>query len=100
MSLYWNNRGTVFFNGSTYVGTWVPPNLEGLPYNTRLVQSDEEGRLDLISFRVYGSEEYFWVIAHFNNIIDVFNGFSVGNTIMIPVLSKYLERWQSVNAMR
>jgi hypothetical protein len=100
MALYWNNRGTVNSNGNTFVNTWVPPDIAGLEYNTRLVEPDEAGRLDLISFRVYGTEQYFWVLAHFNNILDIFNGFSVGDTIMVPILNTYLERWQSVNSKR
>ena len=37
-----------------------------------IVVKDETNRLDLISYRLYGSPEYWWAIALVNQIIDPF----------------------------
>lgn len=46
------------------------------------------GRADLISFAVYGSAEYSWVVLQRNSIVDIIDELSVGKTIMLPSFSK------------
>lgn len=94
MSTNWNSRGTVRHKGCRVQGIWVPPPTESIPYQYYEVESEDVGRLDLVSYKVYGYEYYFWVIAAFNNIMDPFNGFSVGQTLKIPNLHSYLTLWQ------
>jgi len=47
----------------------------------------EEGDLirpDLISYKIYGTINFWWLIMMFNNIHDVFNEMQVGTLIKIP----------------
>lgn len=41
-------------------------------------------RPDAISYRLYGSEEYWWIICMINGIEDVFHDMQVGDLIQIP----------------
>lgn len=54
-------------------------------YNTTVVTSNESGRLDLVSLRVYNTPVHWWIIARFNGI---FNAESViaGTVLKIPVI--------------
>lgn len=47
------------------------------------VQKEEENRLDIISYKYYGSADYYWVIALANNMIDPFI-VKVGDILRIP----------------
>lgn len=47
------------------------------------VSTNEENRLDLISYKTLGSAQYSWVIAYFNGIQDGFSAY-VGQRLMIP----------------
>lgn len=91
----WNSRGKTYFNGRHVLGIWVPPPSSNIPYRYYEIEGEDIGRLDLISYKVYGSEEHFWVIASFNAILDPFSGFFVGQTIKVPDLHAYLKEWQS-----
>jgi len=42
------------------------------------------GRLDLLSYKVYGTPYLWWVIALANDIMDPFDQTAVGNLLMIP----------------
>lgn len=97
MGIPWNNRSVIVYNKSQYINTWILPDTSYIPYNIHKVAPDEVGRLDLISYRVYGREDYFWILAHFNDILDVFNGFNNGDILQIPDASIYLERWSAVS---
>lgn len=56
-----------------------------------IVGIETEGRLDLVSYRCYGTHKYWWVIALANNIIDPFD-ISYGTILRIPSLSSlYVE---------
>lgn len=48
------------------------------------VTNVEEGRLDIIASRFYGTPRFWWVIAMANNIIDPFD-VPVGVTLRIPL---------------
>ena len=39
-------------------------------YDTVTVLANEAGRLDLVSYRVYNTPVYWWIIARFNSIIN------------------------------
>lgn len=55
------------------------------------VESGFEDRLDLISFKFYGSSDYWWVIASASNIEDPFD-VKVGTVLRIPELALVLRR--------
>lgn len=95
MSRNWNSRGSVKYKDKRVQGVWVPPPVQNIPYTYYAVEGEDVGRLDLISYKVYGYEYYFWVIAAFNNVLDPFSGISVGQTIKIPELHAYLTAWQA-----
>lgn len=54
-------------------------------YDTTLVKAEEENRLDLVSYRVYGTPVNWWIIARFNAIIEP-NNVPVGTELRIPRL--------------
>ena len=64
-----------------------------IPYSVNdksyTVQVGEEGRLDLISNKVYGTPMYWWILAQASNIYDPFS-ISVGDRIRVPSLSTVL----------
>jgi hypothetical protein len=39
---------------------------------------------DLISYKVYRTEEYWWLIMRFNKIVDIFTDLAVGDIIYVP----------------
>lgn len=49
-----------------------------------LVTGKYVSRPDLISYSVYGSSDYWWMICKFNGICDVFNELVSGVVIDIP----------------
>ena len=48
------------------------------------VRSDETGSPDMISYRVYGTHDYWWVICILNGITDPFSQFPAGTIIQLP----------------
>lgn len=54
-------------------------------YYETTVQSDESGRLDLVSYRVYNTPVKWWVIARFNSIINPETAVA-GTKLKIPKL--------------
>lgn len=55
-------------------------------YDNVTVLYNEEGRLDLISYRVYNTPVHWWIIARFNGIINP-NSVKVGTILKIPRIS-------------
>ena len=49
------------------------------------VYSVEENRLDRVSYRVYGDEQYWWVLAQANGISDPLE-LAVGTVLKVPSL--------------
>lgn len=95
MGMLWNNSSLTSFKGANHTNVWVPPVIKNIEFSLYKINTDEVGRLDLVSYKVYGSEQYFWVIAHFNNLLDPVIGFSIGDKLRIPNLSQYLQKWKS-----
>jgi len=54
-------------------------------YSTKyyVVSAGSEYRPDLVSYRVYGTPDFWWRIMEYNNIKDVFD-FKVGLSITLP----------------
>jgi len=55
------------------------------------------GRIDLISFKYYGSYDLGWLICEHNNILDPFTEITVGKVLDIPSLDDYY-RYYNRNA--
>lgn len=56
----------------------------------RPVSQGEEFRWDLISFRIYGSTFFYWVILLANTHLDPFLGPEVGEILRVPTLARVL----------
>ena len=48
------------------------------------VNGADEQRPDLISYQVYGTVKYWWLILSFNGIQNPFTGFAAGDVIKLP----------------
>jgi len=57
------------------------------PAKVLVVPAGFEGRPDLLSYEVYGSVDYWWVICAANNIIDPFEQLIAGKQIRIPIIT-------------
>ena len=42
------------------------------------------GRPDLCSIRFYGTDQYWWILSKYNNIMDWWNDVQIGMVIAIP----------------
>lgn len=78
----------------THYGTWEDPSsrnpfgadiLDGVDTIEHIVRGGE--RLDIIAHRYYGDEEYWWIIALANRIMDPFS-LTVGSRLRIPSEAK------------
>jgi hypothetical protein len=56
------------------------------PVSFYTVTESDLGRPDLISHKSYGDVGYWWLILMVNQVIDPFNGLTVGQNLMIPSL--------------
>lgn len=56
-------------------------------YDTVTVMAKESGRLDLVSYRVYNTPVYWWLIARFNGIINPETAVA-GTRLKIPKLQE------------
>jgi hypothetical protein len=57
-----------------------------LPANVTLVPAGMEGRPDLLSYRLYGTVDYWWVLLVANNIVDPFEQLVAGKQIRVPII--------------
>lgn len=67
------------------LGWWerqsIPPALDDIRVQ---VQPEEDGRPDLMAFRLYGNPKIDWVILMFNTIQDIEVEFVTGKTFNVP----------------
>jgi hypothetical protein len=75
-------------NVTTSVGTLMDDtvaNLDNtLQYSRGRIPVMHQHRPDLISNTFYDSPRYWWLIMHFNDIPDPFEGLNSGDPILIP----------------
>jgi nucleoid-associated protein YgaU len=55
---------------------------------TYVVDTNTEGRLDLISVAFLGDSKLWWVLAQYNAILDPYNEITIGRVIRIPSKSR------------
>jgi len=55
-------------------------------YEVVYIPAGYEHRPDLISDLFYRTPEYWWLIMLFNNVIDPFEDFNVGDRVLLPKL--------------
>ena len=62
-------------------------NIENMfDYDVCKIPPGAEHRPDIISNIFYGSPSYWWLLMQANNVFDPFEGFNVGDRILIPKL--------------
>lgn len=75
-----------------FMGTFSPPEIP--PHPTDQIYSIELGevaRPDLISYKVYKTPVYYWVILWLNGISDPYEGMFAGMALRIPTLRRLAE---------
>ena len=65
----------------------IVSNLSNSPSKVAIIPAGMEGRPDLISFKVYGTPDFWWVICAANKIIDPFEQLTAGKQIVIPIIN-------------
>jgi len=78
------STGSVQFFG-TFVAPEISPGNDDALYTMR---ESDNGRLDLVAYRYYGTSELWWVIALVNGIADPLQGVDAGTVLTIPRLKK------------
>lgn len=72
--------------GYDFVNSWFLNKVMLLPTLGRYYIKDEENRPDLISYRIYGTTELWWLVLLYNDLVN--NGdVTIGKTIKYPSLS-------------
>ena len=75
---------------STSVGTLADGTIANIralyDFEVVYIPMGYEHRPDLISDLFYHTPEYWWLIMLFNNIIDPFEDFNVGDRLLLPKL--------------
>jgi len=51
-----------------------------------VIDPQTAGRPDLISFSIYGTSMYDWIVLQYNNVVDIQEELVVGKTIRAPTL--------------
>lgn len=75
---------SVQFNGENILGRWVDPEfMDAPPFATITVESNREGRLDLISNDYYSTPNMWWAIMAYNKMTNI-NWPKTGDIINIP----------------
>jgi len=73
----YSRRGVVNY------GEWTPPDIDREGERLYIVTDSDLGRIDLISYRVYGTVDLWWVPLHHNNIQDPWS-LETGDRLRIP----------------
>jgi len=59
------------------------------------VKGDETGQPDLISFRLYGTEKYWWIICLVNKIENPLEDIVAGSVIEVPNIRDIYDFYQN-----
>ena len=54
------------------------------PLSYYTIQQSDIQRPDIISFKIYGSQDYWWIIMKYNQIFDIWNDLQEGNVLSVP----------------
>ena len=57
--------------------------IKRLPEKQKYYVQSEEGRPDLVSYRVYRDTQFWWIVLFYNDIIDV-DDLEIGMTLSLP----------------
>lgn len=50
------------------------------------VTNDDLGRPDLLSLRIYGDQNYWWLLLEVNGVCDPYNELKEGDVLIVPSL--------------
>lgn len=53
-------------------------------------------RPDMLSYRIYGDSQYWWILCKINNIDDVWNDMNIGDDLIVPSISDIEEFYNKV----
>ena len=70
-------------------------NIDEPQYEEHIIESDEVGRMDLISLKFYGNHDYVDTLLKFNNIMNPFS-FTAGDVIKIPSRTIATKAWKDI----
>lgn len=76
---------------STVIGWWERELSLSKDANSDIefrIPPEYAGRPDLISFEVYGSAEYSWVVLQKNSIVDIIDELKTGTVIRLPSFTR------------
>ena len=71
--------------------------MPALESSGRYTVQDEESRPDLMSFRIYGDTQYWWILLLYNQIIDV-ESLTQGKVILYPSIGDLESLYFSLSA--
>ena len=83
----YNNRKVKNINSSLKWEEFIK-NLESYKYRYAVIPNGMAGRPDLISFDVYGTVDYWWLILVVNQITDPFEQLVAGKQIRLPIINR------------
>jgi len=64
----------------------VVESLSTLPSRVAVIPAGMDGRPDLLSFKIYGTPDYWWLLCAANKIIDPFEQLIAGKQILVPIM--------------
>ena len=68
------------------LNNWDLMEIKG-PISFDTIQYGDIQRPDILSYRIYGSVNYWWVLCKINHIDDIWNDMEVGGEIIVPSVS-------------
>ena len=84
----------IFFDDDTesyLIGTWEAKSLSPDPTDQLyILEEDEVGRPDLVSYRFYKTPRLYWFVLHINDIIDPYEEMYAGMVLRIPALQRVM----------
>jgi hypothetical protein len=59
----------------------------GITFPTYTIIGTDINRVDIISLKVYGRTDYWWMLMRVNNILDPFNDLYIGQVLKTPPIN-------------
>lgn len=74
-------------------------NINRLPEQGTIILNNQELRPDLLSYKIYGDTQYWWILLKYNNIIDL-NDLYKGRVISYPSLNDIEYLYERASILR